>query len=703
MNIYKPKDNVIFKFVENTLERMEPTPTEPCIASVAWSGTITAISTGTVEHTYSGLIETENKPYLDVEYPYAYCGYIRNWENMSGDNWLCWAKLLGMTSPTSESPYQVGFIQEIGEENEYMVDYINYEWTTGDFVDFPYTGSYGQQIGASSSKIYEFEIDTNIPIFDTKEHCMAFILTGATDGLLNGTASWELEETRTYHISMQYGTGTLFDGNVTQATGTTLSWESMRIKANKSPVLYFTEGSFALTLVANQIVSSKATSGPDYIIDNIPENSWRENALDYTGTWYGNVNRYAEAFGTLPDNGNYTYAFTFQTDIPIFAKRADAEEALETGDYEKAINAYDLEKSFYEIPKMDGTAAEDITAFGNGAVTSPFVQTYIMERNAVLNVANAFYSNDTTVIDNMKKGLELFGASPYECLCGLTYYPFSGSSICTTSPQNYIYFGSYKHEGVNVDKVVSLTQGAYINAGTVTLTPVERSFRNFEPYCGLSVFLPYIGWQKLRIADYIGKTVNVRYFVDIMTRACAVALVANNVIIDYFTGEIGINLPLTGQNLSQYANSTMNALLGTAGGAIGGAATGAMIGGSAGLALGPVGMAGLALGGAAIGAGSGIFKMSQKGAPKDHNTTKGNFSSGIGSYLPQYVIFRFDVHDLIIPDNLTELYGRPSAASGKVRSFSGFLQADTVRLNNSGMSEEDANEVVSLLKEGIFV
>ena len=95
--------------------------------------------------------------------------------------------------------------------------------------------------------------------------------------------------------------------------------------------------------------------------------------------------------------------------------------------------------------------------------------------------------------------------------------------------------------------------------------------------------------------------------------------------------------------------------------------------------------------------------MSQKGAPKDHNTTKGNFSAGTGSYLPQYVIFRFDVHDMIVPDNLTELYGRPSAAGGRVGSFSGFLQADTVKLNNAGMSEEDAAEVVSLLKEGIFV
>ena len=107
------------------------------------------------------------------------------------------------------------------------------------------------------------------------------------------------------------------------------------------------------------------------------------------------------------------------------------------------------------------------------------------------------------------------------------------------------------------------------------------------------------------------------------------------------------------------------------------------------------------VGGASLAAG--VFKMSQKGTPKDSNHTKGNFTSSIGSYLPQYVIFRFDVHDLIIPDLLTDLYGRPSAASGRVSNFSGFLQADTVKLNTSGMTEEEANEITSLLKEGVFV
>ena len=549
----------------------------------------------------------------------------------------------------------------------------------------------------------DWTFHANFPIFDTMEHWEAYIVSDSLEGCLNLDNEYEVEETKTYHVTMNAANGTLLYGNVTPVSGATYTQKSMRILANKTPILYFTGDGFQLRLTSGGVVASKAVSGPDYIIDNIPESQWTQNALDYTGYWYGNVDKYAEAKGTLPEAGTYLYGFEFKTDCYIFANQADAEEAEETGIYDKAINAYDVETGYYQIPVVG--VEEAATSFGSGGVTSPFVSTYVCDRTDVLNVANAFYSNDTSIIDNIKNGLELFGAEPFQALCGLKWFPCSLANVVTTAPQNYVYFGSYKYEsaGLSLNKVVGITANGYIDAGTVTLTPVQQSFRSFEPYCGLSCFLPYIGWQKLRIADYWGKTVNVRYYLDIYTGSCIAALVSNGVFVDYFTGTLGVELPVTGQMLSQYSNSALNGLLGTAGGALGGAASGAMLAGTAGLALGPAGTAALAVGGAAAGAAVGLFSMSQKGAPKDHNTTKGSFTSSVGAYLPQYVIFRFDVHDLIIPDLLTDLYGRPSSASGKVSGFSGFLQADTLKLNTSGMEDDEASEVAALLKEGIYI
>lgn len=697
MNIYKPKENVTFKFVESwNGERPQPTIANPFTIETAWSGNIVD-ENPEYNHEYSGLISCETKPTsIDISGPYAVCGYIRNYHNTSGDDWLAYFDTIEWTSTGIFRPGMT----DTYIEKTYTVDGVQYEWPSGsDFSTIPYTGSYGPQVGASDSSEYTFEIETNFPIFDTYEHMRSYLETGSLEGLLNGTAEYEVEETQTYFIYNQYGTGNLLYGSVTPSGSQ--SWHSMRIKANKTPVLYFTGNGFEMRLSASSVVASKATTGPGYTIDYIPEEDWPENRLDYTGPFYGDVSHYADANGTLPDAGTYTYGFTFSTNCYIFKNQAEAEEAEETGDYEKAVNAYDLDNKYYNPPVVGDP--ENNTTFGSGAVTSPFVSTYLCSRNDVLNVANAFYSNDASIIDNIKKGLELFGAEPFQALCGLKYFPCSLANIVTAASQNYIYFGSYKHEGVTVDKVVNLNSGGYIDAGTVTLTPVQQSYRSFEPYCGLTVYLPYIGWQKLNIADYFGKTVNIRYYIDIYTGACAAALVANGVLIDYFTGTIGVELPVTGQMLSQYANSALNSILGTAGGTVGGALSGAMMGSAipgVGTAVGAVAGAAV-VGGASLAAG--VFKMSQKGTPKDSNHTKGNFTSSIGSYLPQYVIFRFDVHDLIIPDLLTDLYGRPSAASGRVSNFSGFLQADTVKLNTSGMTEEEANEITSLLKEGVFV
>lgn len=560
----------------------------------------------------------------------------------------------------------------------------------------PMHGVLGQGNGGT------YTIEADFPIFEGKDYRDGYIIDGSQDGLLNGNFEYELEETKDYFIYNQISSVSQLYGDITPS-GSAI-WRSQRFKANSTPVFYFdSTNSYKLTLSARNVVASKAVSGPGYIIDNIPESGWTEGGLESTGPYYGNRDGYSKAYGNLPPDGTYTYGVTFQTNIPIYKNKSDAMQAIESDDFSDALNAYDLSATYYDPPRVG--VEETATSFGSGGVTSPFVKTYALTQAQVLNVANVFYTNDQSILDNIKAGLSLFGASPFEAICGLTYYPFSVSQLVNVSTDNYIYFGSYKYEGagLSVNKVLSYKTGAYIDAGTVTLTPVSRSYRNMEPFCNLNVYLPYIGWQKLNIADYIGKTVNIRYYVDIMTRSCIVALVANNVLLDYFTGEIGVNLPITGQNLSEYANSTIRALLGTAGGAIGGAAMGASIGGylptpvSAGGAI-----AGALVGGAA-GLGAGVFNMSQKPKPADINKTKGNFSSGSGLYMPQYVIFRFDVHDLIVPDLLTELYGRPSSSSGKLSSFSGFVKADTVKLNTTGMTEREASIASSLLKEGVFV
>lgn len=548
-------------------------------------------------------------------------------------------------------------------------------------------------IGIDGGSNNEFHFSCNIPIFKSNAALDNYIRTGEIEDCWN-IAEYDFDETEYYWIYNRQQNGKLYNGKITPVSDVS-TWHSLKFSANQKPVLYF-DDDFEIVLKAPSIVASKAIIGPGYILDEIPEEAWTEGILEYSGPFYGTLAAKIQYTGTLPANGNYMFGADVNTNIPIFKTQSEADYAIASGDYSAAGNYYNIEDGNTHQPIEIGDA-EAATTFGSGYGTSPFVSSYIMTKNNVLNVANAFYSNDTTLIDNIKKGLELFGANPYDAVCGLSWFPFDLNTVANAISQNYIYFGSYQYTGVTADKITNLKSSGYVNAGSVYIAPLFESYRDFEPYCQLSVYLPYSGWHELDIAKYYKKTVNIRYYIDIYTNTFACAITIDNQICDIFNGNIGVNLPISGTNMSEYGNSMLRAVLGTVGSTAGGALSGAMLGGGV-----PGAVIGATVGGFA-GIAKGTFEMAQKGQPKDHLQVKGAFSGASSSYMPQYVIFRYDVHDLIVPDNLTNLYGRPSSASGKVGSFSGYLKCDTVKLNTGRMTDAEINETLSLLRQGIFV
>lgn len=558
---------------------------------------------------------------------------------------------------------------------------------------------------------------SSVPIFESYSDAYDYVTTGiGIKKALNYDNKNYEDMTKDYFISNERGDANCVRNSATP-TGT-VTWRSMRFLANSEPVLYYNDNDYSLTLIANDVVASKSLSGPLSVIDNVPQSSWTEGALEYTGLFYGNIPSRMQARGDVLPDGAYMYGFTLSTNIPIFKDLADAEEAIETEDYSKAVNYPQISTGGTYNPPEFGVD-ETSTIFGDGGVSAPMSSQYIISEQNLRAVANTLFSTTTSVIDAVLDGLKMYGANPLDVIGGLSVYPFSVSALVNSSPQTYIYFGSYQMTGVNVDKIVNY-KNAYLDAGTIFLASLQHSYRDFSPYTQLSVYLPYIGWQKLDIAKYIDKTVNIRYYVDLHTGSCIAVLLANNVMVDYFTGQIASQLPVSGTDLRAYSSAVINTVLGGAGGvvstganaasmagAIGGSFTGAAgaagIGGALGSAAGPIGV----VAGAAIGVGiqtaSTLFQLEKLGLPKDHAITKGNFTGQLGMSMPQYVLFRYDIFDGVEPDMFNEMCGRPSNASGYVSSFSGFLSCKSASLNTSGMLDSEVSAITSLLKGGIFV
>ena len=593
-----------------------------------------------------------------------------------------------LTSDTSIS-FEMRMLSEPNTSQNEEFTYTYYtgsEWLQSDTGALPLRNSPSTNVAESMAAF-----STNVPVFESSSDLNDY-LTASTDSdrmdalkkAIN-FIEYDVNTTERYHYYGVHGTGVLYNGSMEQTSDPT-GYRSLVMLANSVPCFYFVEGTFELKLLSGGVLSSYYMAAPENIISKVPESSWQEGLM-YSGPFYGTLAKYKKALNNEPENGTYSYSVSIDTNIPIFGNKEDAEEAIETGDFTGAINYPDIiSGGNYQEPGGD---PETETTFGEGSATNPFCAVYAMDRNTLINnVANVFFTDDSGLIDDIKKGLELWGANPIDSILSLRLYPFNLSQIATLSPTSHVYFGSYWHDlqGASINKVTNLSAN-YLNAGTLHLSPIQKSYKDFEPYTTLTAFFPYLGWQQLEIDKYYDKTVNVRYYVDIMTGQSVIVTVVDGIFTDYFGPcEIGMEMPVTGSNYAQYAQGQVRLIQQGINSYI----------------TGPTGGIPGAISGGMASMGS-FFEMTQKGSPKDSQTTKGSFSTGIGNYMPGYVIFRFDIKEMLEPSSLLPIYGKPSYTSGYVREFSGFLKCEVAKMDTTGMNEEESNLVSSYLASGIYI
>ena len=556
---------------------------------------------------------------------------------------------------------------------------------------------------------------TNIPIFETQEeaeeYCAETVESERQRMIRESAVNYKRPEaepsTERYFIYTDISQVDILRGNVTEVSGATKTYRSTAFDANTPPCLYFINDGddFQLGLKAPDVVAGYSLPAPSTVFEQVPEASWHDYEIGYDGVYYTDMPRLITAGYDFPANGRYTYGVYFNTNIYIMPNEEAADEAIETGDYTEALNYDNVNGDRMRYP--DFGDPESSTTFGAGTFTSPFVSQYVMSRSQVADVASIFFTDDGNLLDNIKKGLELYGAKPVDAIMSLVAFPFDVTTVVNCSPWKHIYFGSYDHQlQTPVNKVMNALAN-YLDAGTIFLAPLFSSYRDFKNLT-LSVYLPFIGWRDLEIEKYISKSVNIRYYIDINTRQCAAVLVAGGVMSDYYVGEIGIELPIVGSNFAEYARSEIQHLSNTAKGMLNPVSPEALSNVTNGVVGASEGVWGN-IGGTAAWKNSsfskyGQYKLGQNGSPKDMQMTKGSFTSGVGMYLPQYVMFRYDIHDVSEPQLLNELCGKPSTASGKISQFSGFLSGRVSKLVTTGMTDSEITEVQNaIMNDGIYI
>lgn len=626
---------------------------------------------------------------------------------------------------------------------------FNMHWSFGTDVDQHTVGN-----DSTAYPITEVLFESNLPIFETKEEAQQYIEDGSNfEDAINYTGEKILDTTtKDYYIYARYQSARVSRG-IVSTTSSIVHQANERILYNGRDICLFRNSSnpfsFSIKYGNGLLGSLYSATDIDYIM-NADASEFVLDSLEYTGPFYSTYN---SRFGITNYEG---YLGQFDTNLPLWDNEEDAELYLR-GELDITDapnwNKISQDKVWSNILTNLTGLPEESTVFGDVYTRPFFSQMYLCNTSALQVISNALFDYDVTTLtglwDDIKKGLEMYGTNPMEVVQGLRFYPFDLSQIFSSvSSQQYIYFGAYKLDMPNTNVLKVIYANGYKDLGTVHLSRTFKDWRDFEPYTKLYIYLPYVGRFPLDLNKYYDKDINIRYYFDIRTGACAACLIANGVLLDWFDGIIGTEMPITLTDYSSYAQNQLNIIMRNAGigvageGAVGalgvkgvnaamnysageqGAAfanTYAAQGGgnaafsaaqSASAAAGKAGAVGVAGSMGLMAAGMGVvalgvaektaFDMMRTGTAA-YTKSRPASSAMINQFLPQYPTFMFEIQEIDESPYLNELYGRPSNASGSLGEFSGYLEAEDVMLICPIATDNERQEIIDLVKSGIYI
>ena len=585
---------------------------------------------------------------------------------------------------------------------------------------------------------YDYTVDfsaqyvLNIPIFENSEDAEEYSNPNTTDAraleLLATALNYYDEplEEKIYEFSTIARNYTMDGfGDLTENESEGERYRGLRIKINGLAALYKISGisdgnlKYGIKLSTTPLICYYST---DY------GNTWQNvpgqpTTLPFDFVWRPYEEEDGEGtFWAAVGNGDNKNLFTFDNE-------EDASEYTSgNSDGRKASNYSEIMEDDFDNPTGED---DEETEFGEVKTRGFFSQQYIMDSSCLQALANDLFDTSIGGIwEAIKKGLDMYGDNPIEAVMGLSFWPVDLTSVFPGVSATHVWFGGYGWEPSAGSALRLIYPNGYKTLGSITIRRTFRNWRDYAPYTRLYVSLPYVGVYELDLTRYYDKTVEVRYYFDTRTNGCIACLIADGHLMDYFNGQMGVTMPITLTDYAGYANSQIATLLGAGalaavastgvGAAVAGAGSAAL--GLAGTAVGASGLAGAAaaagaagaaggavgigLGGAAV-AGTALgaktaYGLSQNNINK-HNTTKGGSSSMINEYLPQYVEFIFEIQEDCAPDNYGQQYGYPSMKSGSVGSFQGFLKCQSVKLDCGVATENEKNQIKTMLLNGIYI
>lgn len=376
----------------------------------------------------------------------------------------------------------------------------------------------------------------------------------------------------------------------------------------------------------------------------------------------GNVELYTRdvAYNELVISPSYFYTSNFK--IHLFDKDGveitydDLPDELDDSEPSEPDGIIDDSSDPIDIPDLPNF---DVNTSGLLTIWSPTTV-------ELKTLGNFLWSN------NLVQELSKLFSTPMESIVSLAMIPISPTVLGAKE----LYLGD-KNTHVTMNYVKQYVQ---LDCGTLQLSNYYGSALDYDPYTTLSLYLPFVGIVPLTVDDCMGSNIRVVYNIDLATGnfTCFVKMTRDNLdsILNHYNGNCISNLPITA---SSYGNMLTTLMSGA------GSLIGAVSGG-----VGAV---------ADVVSTTALATMSAKKQIQRSGNITG--ASGVLGVMYPYIIIERPIQSLASGYN--KFVGYPSNITSTLGELKGFTQIESVISNELKCPQAEQDEIIRLLKEGVYL
>lgn len=314
-----------------------------------------------------------------------------------------------------------------------------------------------------------------------------------------------------------------------------------------------------------------------------------------------------------------------------------------------------------------------------------FNRTFCLSKHAVNSLSDYLWNSDGSVFENVVEGLKLMGQNPINGIIDLRLYPFDVSALTNSDNSTTITIGRCD-TGVS-GIMLNGESNCVIDMGSVKFKGYHGSFLDFEPYTQALLYVPYIGTISLDIANFINKVLSVKLIIDFTTGFGTAVIYSDNIPYIYENANIGVNVAVSGDNASQYAQGVLSAGFSAVQGV-------AQLG--AGAMSGNVSMLG---GGAVSAVVNGYNAFSQPVQIQQSGRNTPNCSN----WCPQHCYLIISSPIVNKPNNYGHNIGYACEIGVKIGDVKGFSVFSNVDGTGLLCSDIERTEIINLLNSGVYL